>query len=151
MGTDRYLSPRISSSQEGVPFGFQNLPVGSSVLVMISAIFNFFSCVFIFKRRYIFYTGNLQYKRHNALLFFLLLLVCTVYSLCASCDENKLYKFFCIGVQLNNNAVLVSGVQQSSSVIHIHRIQETLFPFRLTQNIEQSSLCYAVGPCCLSI
>ena len=48
-----------------------------------------------------------------------------------------------------NNVVLVSGVQQSDSVIHI-RISilfPILFPFRLLYNIEQSSLCYTVGPC----
>ena len=52
-----------------------------------------------------------------------------------------------------NNVVLVSGVQQSNSVIHIHVyiLFQILFPFRLLQNIEQSSLCYTVGPCWLSI
>ena len=60
---------------------------------------------------------------------------------------------FYIGVQLINNAVLVSGVQQSDSVIHIHVsiLFQILFPFRLLQNIEQSSLCCTVGPCWLSI
>ena len=52
-----------------------------------------------------------------------------------------------------NNIVLVSGVQQSDSVIHIHVsiLFQILFPFRLLHNIEQGSLCYTVGPCCLSI
>ena len=52
-----------------------------------------------------------------------------------------------------NSVVLVSGVQQSDSVIHIHVsiLFQVLFPFRLLQNTEQSSLCYTVGPCCLSI
>ena len=52
-----------------------------------------------------------------------------------------------------NNVVLVSGVQQSDSVIHIHVsiLFQILFPFRLSDNIEQSSLCYTVGPCWLSI
>ena len=52
-----------------------------------------------------------------------------------------------------NNVVLVSGVQQSDSVIHIHVsiLFQILFPFRLLQNIEQSSLCYTVGPCLVSI
>ena len=39
------------------------------------------------------------------------------------------------------NVVLTSGVEQSDSLIHIHvsiRFQ-VLFPFRLLQNIEQSS------------
>ena len=51
------------------------------------------------------------------------------------------------------NVVLVSGVQQSDSVIHIHvciRFQ-ILFPFRLLQNVGQSSLCYTGDPCWLSI
>ena len=49
--------------------------------------------------------------------------------------------------------MLVSGVQQSDSVIHLHVpiLFQILFPFRLLQNIEQSSLCYTVGPCLLSI
>ena len=52
-----------------------------------------------------------------------------------------------------NNVVLVSGVQQSDSVIRIHvsTLFQVLSPFRLSQNIEQSSLCYTVGPCWLSI
>ena len=46
-----------------------------------------------------------------------------------------------------NNVVLVSGVQQSESVIHIHVsiLFQILFPFGLLHNIEQSSLCYTVG------
>ena len=49
--------------------------------------------------------------------------------------------------------MLVSGVQQSHSVIRIHVsiLFQILFPFRLLQSLEQSSLCYAVGPCWLSI
>ena len=49
--------------------------------------------------------------------------------------------------------MLVSGVQQSDSVIYIHIsiLYQILFPFRLSQSIEQSSLCYTVGPCWLSI
>ena len=60
---------------------------------------------------------------------------------------------FYIRVKLINNVVLVSGVQQSDSVIHIHvsLLFQILFPIRLLQNIEQSSLCYTVGPCWLSI
>ena len=48
-----------------------------------------------------------------------------------------------------NNIVLVSGVQQSDSVIHIEVsiLFQIPFPFRLLQNTEQSSLCYTVGPC----
>ena len=52
-----------------------------------------------------------------------------------------------------NNFVLVSGVQQSDSVIHIHVsiLFQVLFPFRLLQDIEQTSLCYTVDPYWLSI
>ena len=49
--------------------------------------------------------------------------------------------------------MLVSGVQQSDSVIHIHVsiLFQILFPIKLLKNIEQSSLCYTVGPCWLSV
>ena len=58
-----------------------------------------------------------------------------------------------IGIQLINNIVLVSGVQQSDSVIRIHVsiLFQVLFSFRLLQNTEQSSLCYTVDLCWLSI
>ena len=58
-----------------------------------------------------------------------------------------------IGVQLIYNVVLVSGIQQRGSVIHIHIfiLFQILYPYRLLQNIEYSSLCYTVGPCALSI
>ena len=57
-------------------------------------------------------------------------------------------------------SMLVSGVQHSDSVIYTHTHTHThtyiyffqiLFPYRLLQNIEYSSLCYTVGPCWLSI
>ena len=59
---------------------------------------------------------------------------------------------FYIELYLINNVVIVSGVQQSDSVIHIHVsiLFQILFPFRLLHNTEQSSLCYTVGPCWLS-
>ena len=49
--------------------------------------------------------------------------------------------------------MLVSSIQQGDSVIHIHVfiLFQILFLFRLLQNIEQSSLCYTVGPRWLSI
>ena len=52
-----------------------------------------------------------------------------------------------------NNAVIVSGVLQSDSIIHIcvSILFQILLPFMLLHNIEQSSLCYTVGPCLLSI
>ena len=49
--------------------------------------------------------------------------------------------------------MLVSGVQRRDSVIHIHVciLFKILFLFSLLQNTEQSSLCYMVGSCWLSI
>ena len=48
------------------------------------------------------------------------------------------YFLFYIGAELINNVVLVSGVQQSGSVIHMYVsvLSQILFPFRLLQNIE---------------
>ena len=61
--------------------------------------------------------------------------------------------YFYIGVQLINSLVLISGVQQSDSVVqkHVSILFQILFPFKLLHNIEQSSLGYTVGPCWLSI
>ena len=56
-------------------------------------------------------------------------------------------KQFFIEVQLIYNVVLVSGVQQSDSVIYIYILFQVLFHYGLLQEIEQSSLCYTVGPC----
>ena len=71
----------------------------------------------------------------------------------SSCSECGLFLnfLFYIGVELINNVVLASGLQQSDSAIHIHLsiLLQILFPCRLLKNIEQSSLCYTVGPCCL--
>ena len=55
--------------------------------------------------------------------------------------------------ELINNVKIVSGIQQSDSVILIHGsiLSQIFFPFRLLQNIEQSSQCYTVGPCWLSV
>ena len=48
--------------------------------------------------------------------------------------------------------MLVSSVQRSDSVTHVHVciLFQILFPFRLLYNIEQSSPCCTVGPCWLS-
>ena len=64
-----------------------------------------------------------------------------------------LFKKFFIGVYLIYNVVLVSGVQQSESVIHIHisTFLKILFPYRSLWSIEKSSLCYTVGPYELSV
>ena len=56
--------------------------------------------------------------------------------------------FFKIEVQLIYNIMLVSGIQQSNSDTYIFQI---LLHYRLLQDIEYSSLCYAVSPWCLSI
>ena len=61
--------------------------------------------------------------------------------------KNWLFFFnflFYIGVRLTNNVMLVSGVYQSDSVIHIH--VPILFSnsfLKLLQNIEQNSLLYS--------
>ena len=56
-------------------------------------------------------------------------------------------------VQLIYNAVLVSAVQQSDSVIYIHipTLFKIIFPYRPFQSIEQSFLCYTEGSFQLSI
>ena len=52
-----------------------------------------------------------------------------------------------------NSVILVSGIRQSDSVIHIYVsiIFQIFISFRLLHSIEQSSQCYTVGPCCLSL
>ena len=49
--------------------------------------------------------------------------------------------------------MIVSGAQQSNSVIYIHVsiLPQTPLPWRPPHSIEQSSLCSTVGPCWLSI
>ena len=58
--------------------------------------------------------------------------------------------------ELINNVVIVSDEQQRDSAIHIHVSILPLnspspAPCWLPHNSEQSSLCYTVGPCWLSI
>ena len=55
--------------------------------------------------------------------------------------------------QLINNVVIVSGVQQSDSVIrtHVSTPFQVLFPLRLSHHIGQNSLGYTIGLCWLSI
>ena len=54
---------------------------------------------------------------------------------------------------LINNVLIVSGINQSDSVLRIRlsNLFQIFFPFSLLQNIEQISLCYAVVPYWLSI
>ena len=51
--------------------------------------------------------------------------------------------------------VLVSGVQQISKVIQLYIYMcilfQVLFHYKLLKDIEYSSLCYTVGPCCLPV
>ena len=49
-----------------------------------------------------------------------------------------------------NNVVLVLGIEQSDSVMHVSVLSQIHFPGSLLQNIEQSSLCYSVGHSWLS-
>ena len=60
---------------------------------------------------------------------------------------------FCVGVELMNNIVVVSGEQRRDSAIHTHVsiLPQTPVLSRLPHNIEQSSTCYMVGPYWLSI
>ena len=70
---------------------------------------------------------------------FVCLFVCLIFP-----SEINLFNLFLFyfGVELINNAVLVPGIQQTDSVIHIHVsiLFQILFPFRLLQSTEQSSL-----------
>ena len=47
-----------------------------------------------------------------------------------------------------NNVKIVSGGQQRDSAVQIHVtiLLQTLLPSNLPHNIEQSSMCYTVGP-----
>ena len=49
--------------------------------------------------------------------------------------------------------MIISGGKQKDSVIHIHvsLLPQTTLPSSFPHNIEQSSLCYIVGPCWLYI
>ena len=60
---------------------------------------------------------------------------------------------FLIEIYLIYSVVLVSSVEQSDSIIHIHIfiLFQILFPYKLLQNTEYHSLCYTVDPCWLSI
>ena len=76
-------------------------------------------------------------------------LAATCGSWCLRRCRSFLGLFFSIEVELIYSVVLVSGVQQCDSVVYI--LFQILFHCRLLQGIEYSSLCYVVGPCCLSI
>ena len=57
--------------------------------------------------------------------------------------------FFLVDGWLICNVVLVSGIQQSNSVIHVYVL--ILFHYRLLQEAEYGLLCYVVGSRWLSI
>ena len=60
---------------------------------------------------------------------------------------------FILGYSQLTMLLIVSGGQQRNSAIHIclSILPQTPIPPRLPHNIEQSSLCYTIGPCLLSI
>ena len=70
---------------------------------------------------------------------------------------------FLIEVQLICSFLLMSSAQQNYSYIYISYIYDIyiythtyilfqiIFPYRLLQDIEYSSLCYFIVPCCLCI
>ena len=60
---------------------------------------------------------------------------------------------FIIEVQLICSVVPVSAVEHSDSVIHIYTLIFNIFFSIIVchKDTEYRSLCYTVGPCCLSI
>ena len=74
--------------------------------------------------------------------------ICHYLSRIKSPEQYLKKNLYYIEVQLISSVVLVSGVQQSDSIVHIHLsiLFQILFPFILLKNIEHSSLCYTVGP-----
>ena len=59
--------------------------------------------------------------------------------------------YFCIGVELVNNVVIISGEQWRGSVIHMHVFILPKLLSSLAHHTEQSSMCCIIGPCWLSI
>ena len=84
--------------------------------------------------------------------------------LCKERDKWEVFRYFLfneflvvvfflifIWVELIYKVALASGIYESDSDIHISILFQILFPYRLLQNIEYSSLCYTVGLCvCVS-
>ena len=74
-------------------------------------------------------------------------------------DRQILFFFVFNEVYLIYIFVLISAVHKSDSVIHTHTHTHThthsflniLFHYGLPQETGYSSLCYTVGPCCLSV
>ena len=62
------------------------------------------------------------------------------------------FLILCIFLLKYNSFTMLCSFQVYSKVIHIEYILfKILFPYRLLQNIEYSSLCYTVDSCWLSI
>ena len=61
------------------------------------------------------------------------------------------YFFFIIETLLIFNAVLITPVQQSDSVIHINTFKKIFSHYDLSLDVECSSLCYIVRSYFLSI
>ena len=57
-----------------------------------------------------------------------------------------LFIFSFIEAELIYNAVLISSVQQSDSIIHVYIHLHILFHYDLSNDFEYSSLCCRVGP-----
>ena len=75
---------------------------------------------------------------HSAWVFFFLYMFAKVYFL-----KIEVYIYI---------VVLISAIQQSDySYIHVCILFNILFHYGLSQDVEYSSLCYTLGPCCLSI
>ena len=70
-------------------------------------------------------------------------------NLCISQDREDIFKHSSFEVSLIYNAVLVSAVQPSGSVVRVCILFRILFHYGFSQAIEYSSLCYGIGPCCL--
>ena len=68
-------------------------------------------------------------------------------------DNSYTYVLFCVGVYLIDSVVIVPGEQRGNSTTrrHISILPHPPLPSVLPPNIEQSSLCYLVGPRQLSI
>ena len=73
--------------------------------------------------------------------------------------SSQWYNLFClclfvfIEILLIYNTVLVSGIQCKLIQLYtcVYTLFQILFHYRLLQNIEYSSMCYTVRPCCLSV
>ena len=98
-----------------------------------NSIFTLFLCFYI-------YFIEILFTYHNSHHFKVLKYTCWL---------SKIYLLLYFGGQLVYDVVLVSGAELSGSVTHRQAsiLFWILFPYRLLQSIEQSSLCSTVCPC----